>query len=172
MDKSLTQLKQQIKSNAAIQNALNWYEHLASRDQKVVKGIALIMSLALVFSWVWLPSVTAKNKAEKRFESALSFHEKMKSNAHYFSGAKQGNTSSNGSILSVVNNTAKAKGVQLKRFEPDGNGGLRIWLDQVSFDSAIDWLELLEKEKGLKVEQISLDKVKPGIVNIRATLNP
>jgi general secretion pathway protein M len=172
MDNLITKTKQQLKSNPAIQNAVNWYEHLAPRDQKVVKGLSLVITLALVFSWVWAPSVSSKHKAEKRFESALSFHEKMKSNAHYFSGSAQKIASNNGSILSIVNNTAKAKGVQLKRFEPDGNGGLRIWLDKVSFDSSIDWLELLEKEKGLKVEQISLDKVKSGIVNIRATLTP
>ena len=79
MDNVITQAKQQLKSNAAIQNAVNWYEHLAPRDQKVVKGLTLVIALALVFSWIWAPSVSSKDKAEKRFESALSLRPKVSS---------------------------------------------------------------------------------------------
>ena len=165
----LAQPIQQIKSHTLVQNSINWYEHLSPRDQKISKALAVIMCLAIVFSWVWMPSEQAKEKAQKRYESELTFHEKMKGSAHLFS-ANAGSSSAKGSILSIVNNTAKAKGIAMNRFEPDGNGGLRIWLDKVEFDSTIDWLELLESEKGLKVEQISIDKVNSGIANVRATL--
>jgi type II secretory pathway component PulM len=40
----------------------------------------------------------------------------------------------------------------------------------VSFDSSIDWIETLESQKGFKVEQISVDKVGAGTVNLRAVL--
>jgi len=38
----------------------------------------------------------------------------------------------------------------------------------VDFNKAIDWIETLEATKGITAEQINIEKVNPGIVNIRA----
>ena len=35
----------------------------------------------------------------------------------------------------------KPRGVELRRFEPDGSSRLRIWLDKAEFDSVIDWID-------------------------------
>jgi len=94
----------------------------------------------------------------------------MKENAYLFSNSGQTISEGGASILTTVNSTAKVKNIQLKRFEPDGKTSLRIWLDQVNFNALIDWLELLETTRGIKVEQISIDRVNSGIVNARAVL--
>lgn len=163
--------KRQLEQSALYISTKSWYEQLAERDQKIVKAISVIVVAALLFSWVWQPVMQGRAEAESRYVKELKFHNKMKENAYLFSQASSGaSTGTGGSILSTVNNTAKVKNIQLKRFEPDGDSGLRIWLDKVNFDAAIAWLELLETTRGITVEQISIDKVEPGIVNIRAVL--
>ncbi len=163
--------KQQIVSSSMYQGGSAWYSGLASRDQLMVKGLSAIIMIALLFVWIWQPSVDAKQKANQRFQSELSFHNKLKENAFLFNSGKAINQSSTGgSILSIVNNSAKAKNIVLKRFEPEGQDGLRVWLDRANFNSVIDWLETLESQKGISIEQISIDKVTPGLVNLRAVL--
>ncbi|MGR6873902.1 type II secretion system protein GspM [Pseudomonas sp. HK3] len=160
----------QVQKSTLYKSAHEWYSQLAARDQLIVKALLVFMLIALVFAWVWQPVVDGKVKAEKKFNTEMSFHKKIKENAHLFASSNAGVVTSGSSILTIVNSTAKVKNIQLKRFEPDGKTGLRIWLDQVNFNSVIDWLELLETTRGIKVEQISIDKVNSGIVNVRAVL--
>lgn len=171
MDKIILQLsliKNNVAKSSLIQPALNWHGALSIRDKKIVNGLGGLFVIALVFNLVWNPSYINKHKAQARLASEITFHNKLKENAYLFSSPAQ--SVNGGSILTTINTTAKAKGIQLQRFEPDGKQGIRIWLDQVSFDMAIDWIETLETDKNILIEQITVDKVSTGIVNIRAVL--
>lgn len=169
IDLDMEKLKSQITSTGSYQAAHTWYSALSERDKLIVKGLSILFAIALFASWIWQPMLKANQSAESKLASELKFHSFMKENAHKIS---KGNapTSGGGSILGTVNQLAKTKGIALKRFEPEGSNGLRVWLDKVEFNKAIDWLELLEAEKGIGVEQISIDKVNSGIVNIRVVL--
>jgi len=174
MASSMENLKQnirhQVEQSTLYKTVNNWYSQLAAKDQLIVKVLSICIFVALLFAWIWLPVANGYTQAMKDYQTEMKFHRKMKENAYLFASGDLSQASDGGSILSTVNNTAKVKNIQLKRFEPDGSNGLRIWLDQVDFNSVIDWLELLEATRGIKVEQISIDKVAPGIVNVRAVL--
>lgn len=170
MENLTSNAKRQLEQSSIYQGVNNWYSQLNRNDQTIVKTLAFIIALVLIYAWVWQPAVNAKASAKKSFNKEISFHESLKENAYRFNGGAAISKSSNGSILSTVSATAKAKGVELRRFEPDGSSRLRIWLDKAEFDSVIDWIEILEAEKGILVEQISLDKVSSGRVNVRAVL--
>lgn len=170
IDNLKANLRLQLHNSSIYKSANNWYGQLASKDQLIVKILLILVLIALVFAWVWQPVISGKEKAERKFNAEMSFHKKMKENAYLFSNSGQTISEGGASILTTVNSTAKVKNIQLKRFEPDGKTGLRIWLDQVNFNALIDWLELLETTRGIKVEQISIDRVNSGIVNARAVL--
>lgn len=170
IDNFKANIRLQVQKSSIFKSANEWYSQLAARDQLIVKALSVVMLLAIVFAWIWQPVVTGKEKAEKKFNTEMSFHKKMKENAFLFASGSSTQAVGGSSILTIVNTTAKVKNIQLKRFEPDGKTGLRIWLDQVNFNAVIDWLELLETSRGIKVEQISIDKVNSGIVNVRAVL--
>lgn len=158
-----------VKSIPSVEKAVNWYIQLPSRDALVVKTLSVLIILALIFTWIIQPITNSKKAAEKSLASELRFHDKLKQNAYLFKTGSKG-TVSKGSILSQVNSLAKVKNIQLKRFEPEGASGLRVWLEKVNFNSAIDWIETLGVERGITVEQISIDRVKSGVVNLRAVL--
>lgn len=160
-------LKGTFIKSSIVQSILNWHGALNINDRRVVHVIGGLFIAVLVFNLLWHPSQISKQKAQARLNSEISFHNKLKENAYLFS---TGSSSSNAadSILTLVNTTAKSKGIQLQRFEPDGKQGIRVWLDQVNFDKAIDWIETLEADKNILIEQITIDKVSSGIVNVRA----
>lgn len=170
MDNLTSNLKRQLEQSSIYQGVNNWYSQLNRNDQSIVKGLAFVIALVLIYAWIWQPSINAKEQAEKSFSKELSFHESLKENAYRFNSGAAVSQSRGGSILSTVSATAKAKNIELRRFEPDGATRLRIWLDKAEFDAVIDWIEILEAEKGILVEQISLDKVASGRVNVRAVL--
>lgn len=168
-----TQAQQKIRSNSTYQSANSWYQALSQRDARIVRVLASAIAVALVYLWVWVPAENYNNQAANKLMKETALHAFMKENAYKVSsGAGRSSVTSNRnqSILALINSTSKAKGVALNRFEPEGENGIRIWLDKVKFDSAIDWLDLLENERGIRVSQINIDRVEPGTVNLRAVL--
>ncbi len=161
-------LLQRLRSGQTYQAAETWYENQAPRDQAVIKGLAVLILCALFYSWIWVPVTRFPLTAENQFKAQMALHQKMKENAWRFKHASTGDASQ--SILAVVNSSARNQNIDLKRFEPEGENGLRIWLDDVRFNAAISWLSLLQNQYGIRASQISMDKSASGAVNVRALL--
>jgi len=69
-------------------------------------------------------------------------------------GGQQSKPASGGSLLSLVDRTAKSGGLgkALKRVQPDGDTKVRVWLEAASFDDLVRWLTALETRHGVHVE--------------------
>ena len=81
----------------------------------------------------------------------------------------QGETSSSGSVLTLVEVSAHAAGLKeaLSRVQPEGQGA-RLSFDQVGMDALLSWLADLEQRQGLQVTQLALDVTEAkGIVSAR-----
>ena len=74
------------------------------------------------------------------------------------------------SLLGLANTTAKPLQLEFKRFEPAGNNGLNLWLDNVAFDNVIRWLDQLDRQYGVRVAEIALERRADGLVNVRLML--
>ncbi|MAS25458.1 MAG: hypothetical protein CMI03_04395 [Oceanospirillaceae bacterium] len=164
------QLEEQVKGSSLWQTGAHWYLALPPRDQLVVKGVSLLLLVALVFVIVYAPLLKGRKGAEAALQKNLAVYNQLASNAGRF-GSSAAAATSGGSLLSVVTRQAKASGLSLSRYEQDGQG-LRIWLDDVSFDDAMTMLEALQSSAGVVANQVNVDKAdRPGVVDIRATLS-
>ena len=77
------------------------------------------------------------------------------------------------SLLSVTDSSARAAdlGPALKRVEPEGSNGVRVWLDNAAFDSFIGWLDVMASRYGADVDAITLERAEAvGRINARVTL--
>ena len=77
------------------------------------------------------------------------------------------------SLLSVTDDAARAAGLgaALKRVEPDGSTGVRVWLEDASFDSVIGWLHVMASRYGVDVDSASMERTAArGRVNARLSL--
>nr|VFK60344.1 MAG: general secretion pathway protein M [Candidatus Kentron sp. TUN]VFK62474.1 MAG: general secretion pathway protein M [Candidatus Kentron sp. TUN]VFK71879.1 MAG: general secretion pathway protein M [Candidatus Kentron sp. TUN] len=76
------------------------------------------------------------------------------------------------SLLIVVDNSAKKAGISqaVKRIEPIGEKGVRVWIEEVAFDDLLLWLGDL-RLKGIHSDNIAIEHRKvSGHVNTKATL--
>lgn len=163
------EMSAKLASNQQLQPAIQWYQALTTRDQAIVKGLAGFCVAALVFLLVYAPLIKDQGKLQNRLDRAVATYNKIAENAHKFGGA---GGSSGAPILSLVTQEARNQAITLSRYEQDGKG-LRVWVEKVSFDEGITWLENLNAKHGIRVSQINIDrKDNPGWVDIRATLTP
>lgn len=88
--------------------------------------------------------------------------------------AQGAQTNSDGNSLSKVEQAAVARGLRqnITSMEPDSNNGVRLSLEQVDFNSALSFLEGLQKQTGLRADTVVIDTVEdsPGVVNARLVL--
>jgi len=76
------------------------------------------------------------------------------------------------SLLIIVGSSAKKVGISqtMKRIEPIGEEGVRVWIEEVPFDDLLRWLGDL-RARGVHSDNIAIERRKtPGHVNTKATL--
>jgi general secretion pathway protein M len=75
------------------------------------------------------------------------------------------------SVLTIANQSARTLGLSFKRYEPNGERGVNLWLEQVPFDQVVRWLELLERDYGVTAVDFSASRRdEAGMVDVRLNL--
>jgi general secretion pathway protein M len=146
-----------------------WYSIQTLRDQKIIKAITAFIVLCFFIVIFVQPFLDKQEAYQARLNKSLSTYQLLASNAHKFQSQVSGKAS-NDPILAIVTQQAKRSGINLKRFEPDGDG-LRIWLEDAVFDDSIRWLEALNQKHNIQIKQINVERSEAsGLVDLRGTL--
>ena len=103
---------------------------------------------------------------EQSAEEAKQLQSKLKASGS--SGRTKGQ-----SLLGIIDRTAKTGklGKSVKRVQPDGQTKARVWMENASFDSMVNWLEKLQRQQGIRIVTSVIEKQdEPGLVNARLVL--
>lgn len=76
-------------------------------------------------------------------------------------------------LLGLIDRTAKQNKLasSLQKVQPEGQQGVRVWMEKAAFNNVVTWLDTLQYKHGLVVTDVSLDgQDVTGVVNVRALL--
>lgn len=143
------------------QQLIDRFNKLETRDRTALVVLTVFMLAVLFYVLVWSPIHGAVAAAKSQYEQQRELVAWMKSHeaearavgANLSSSGTAGVT---GSLYSLVNSMAGQKSLSLKRYEPDGDDKLRVWLESVPFNNFVVWLQALV-EKGIVISNISVD---------------
>jgi general secretion pathway protein M len=162
-----------VKNSDAAQRISAFYEKLALKDQQMVKILtAFVMFVVIIFGFV-IPASNYHSAAIHDYQKGVDTLSWMEANKAPFAGAQKAGAKRDPSqsLLSIANNSSKKFNISFKRYEPVGDDGLSLWLDDTVFNNMIVWLELLDKRHGIQVKEIAVDRQdKKGLVNVRLVL--
>ncbi len=154
-----------------------WLAGLESRERLMVLAAVGVLVILLVYALLLQPFY---NRHGKLRSSVAEQHETLQWMQQNAATVRQlrgsGQTASTGlggrSLLSVADASARSAGLgpALKRVEPEGSSGVRVWLDGAAFDSVVVWLDSLGTRYGVDVESITLEGGTNGRVKARLTL--
>ncbi|ASJ98317.1 MULTISPECIES: type II secretion system protein M [Shewanella] len=150
-------------------NIKTWWNGLVLREQQLVAACALVLVLGILYWGIWTPISQAEADAERNLTAQESTLNYVKQTANKIIGLKQagGQKGFSGSLSAVVTQSAKNYGLEITRMQPQGNK-IQIWMDEVPFDSLLDYLSDLVQQKGLSLESIDLAEGETqGFVNVR-----
>ncbi len=154
-----------------------WFAGLEPRERRLVTGGAIVLLLLLLYVLVWEPVVGAyrdlkADVAEQR--QTLAWMQQAAAQIRTLRGSGAGTARGLGgrSLLSVVDQSARQDGLgnYIKRIEPDGSKGVKVWLEGVAFDPMILWLGRLTRSYQVETTLITIEPQGGGRVNARLTL--
>ncbi len=158
--------------------ARRWYWSLPPRDRIVVNFVGFFLVFAMVYMLIWTPLRDSAEQSILKWQNKQSVLDWIRSNEATVRSASSANKVAGGinqrngqSLLTVVNSSAQRSNLALKRFEPDGDDKLRVWLENVSFNNAINWLNMLKNDFGISVSNISIEAHgAAGVVDVKIVL--
>jgi general secretion pathway protein M len=155
------------------------FDALPPNDRRAL----LIMSAAIAVTVLYF----SLNSSREYQQSALLHYQDARENSRWINlnlaqirsmagaASKPGAAPVGGSDASLINRattTAKPFGIVFKRFQPEGDTGLRLWIEAAEFDQLIRWTGALEQQQ-IVLEQLDVDKLdkQPGLVDARVLIS-
>ena len=160
-----------IKNSELFFKVSEAYFSLSSRDRLAVNVLAAFALLVIIIYGLLIPAYQYSAEAQQRYKDNLDALQWMQANQQKVKTLAAGNRRQPGqSLLGVANTTAKDYQLDFKRYEPAGDNSLNLWLENIVFDQLVLWLENLDKNYGIRIQEIAVDKQQQGRVNVRLVL--
>ena len=155
-----------------------WWQGLSPRDQRVLGGGALVVALLLLWALLIEPAQSARHSLQAQVQAAETDLAFMQQAAQQLSGLQSAGSShvfdrGGRSLLALADGSAgEARlGAAIKRIEPIAANRVNVWLEQANFDDVALWLEQLQRQFGVRVDELSLQRGSAvGQVDGRLTL--
>lgn len=156
-----------------------WFLSLTSRERTMVQYAGAVVAIFIVYLLIINPIATNYEKNKKNVATASETLAWMKSAAieikQLGGGAPTADRPKGKQFtLSMVDRSAKKAGLGsvMKRVQPEGESGVRVWFENAPFDELIKWLSVIEIKDGLSVNEINIEQAEStGLVNVRVFLD-
>jgi general secretion pathway protein M len=155
----------------------DWFLGLEPRERNMVAGGAAVLVLLFLYLMIWEPIAGGykelRNSVQEQQEM-LAWMRQASAQIKALRRSEGGGARGLGgrSLLAVVDQSARSGGLgnAIKRIEPDGSKGVKVWLEGVAFDPMILWLGKLTRSFRIEPTMITLEPIGSGRVNARLTL--
>jgi general secretion pathway protein M len=147
---------------------------MPAKDRKALLLLTLFVAIVILIYAVMLPADRYANNSAKLHQqraAILVWMQTHENEARKLQTQPKNTNTSGQSLLSLATQHAQSNNLSFKRFEPFAEGGLRVWLEDASFNSLLQWLTTLQQENGVLVKQVNIDRAtQAGKVNAKLEL--
>ena len=146
--------------------AVGWFVQRAPREQLLLAILAALALTTLLVGAVWRPMMAAR--AEARAD--IRAYDALIAQLRVAGTPAPGGSGVVGPASTRIANSAAMAGLSIRRLEPEG-ASTRVVIEEAEFAKVLPWLEAVERDAGLKVSELKLERrPAPGVVNVQLTL--
>lgn len=145
-----------------------WWQQLNIREQRLVLAMSVVISVFVLYGLIWQPlneKIASTQVKVERQQALLAWVEE--NTQRYQQAKRNGANNSGASLSSIVNRTSRSNNITITRMQPQGDD-LQVWIDEISFNQLLSWLEQLASRENLQVKNIDLSLAdQQGVVRVR-----
>ena len=134
----------------------DWFLALTQRERTMVQVAASVIAVFMFYLLVLDPISSNYTKNKKNVATATETLEWMRSAAREVKQLRGGHLQAEQPqgkqfILSTVDRSVRKAGLAtvMKRVQPEGDSGVRVWFENAAFDELVKWLDKVESKHGL-----------------------
>lgn len=151
------------------------WNKLSSSERRLAMAGGAVLGVLLLYLLVWSPLQKELGRLRVSVPEERAQLQQMRDQAAAIQPlrARIGSAPAPGMLVSVVDQSASARGVRgfISRLELDGSAGVSIVAEAMPFNNFISWLAELQDRHALVVESTSIDShITPGTVNVKMKL--
>lgn len=137
-----------------------WWHERNAREQLLLKGLAAVAALIILFQFVYAPIKSYRDGALASYQNATALLAEMEEGAARAAAAPlaEGSTDDGRSVRVVATELAREMGVTITRLSPSEEDGLTVWLDGTEGPLMFRWLLRLRDEHGVRVRRAAIHK--------------
>lgn len=157
----------------------DWWLARQPRERLILMLGGILVVATLLYLLVWEPlarertnlanRVKAQGKTLVWMQQASEQVKQLRTQSPNLT--KKANQSS---LMSIVDSSAKRSKIRkpIQRIEPEGKNGVKLWIENVAFDTLVRWLGEVERRYGVLVNRatITRNEETAGQVNSRLSL--
>lgn len=148
-----------------------WWASITPREQYLTMASATVIAIAILYWGIWTPLVDQVGESKKqltRAEATLNWTQD-KATLLLESGVAKPQ-SKGGNLRQIVNSSARRSGITFSRIV-NKSDNLEVWINDVDFDSFVEWLAKLSNQYDVAVLSADLTKSeRPGYVKVNRLL--
>jgi general secretion pathway protein M len=156
----------------------DWFESLDRRERIFVSGGALVVLVALLYAFVWIPldkSHANLRASVEAWDRSLAELRPLKGMQPAAGGSAVAPVNAQQTPVVIVDQTLRARGLDrsLKRSQPTTGTGIRVEFENVAFDDLVIWLGDLSAQYAMDVTSGSFstaNRAEVGRINATLTL--
>jgi len=142
-----------------------WYASKSKSDQRVLKALACLIVMMILYLGVWQPVSEYAQKQQQRAQQAQTLADWIATNRQALMSQQRAAANSGVSnsddgqpTIAKITNSAANFGITLSRLQPEADGSVSVSLEQQSFDGLMKWLAGIESEQGYLIDRASIDR--------------
>ncbi len=148
--------------------AVQWWDDRTSRERWLLGVLAAVAIIVGLDRLVWHPLAAARTAALAEIARDDRIAAQLRVAGPDVARIAAART---GTLSTLVTDRAAKAGLTIARIEPQGVN-VAVSLDGVGFDPLIDWLAALDRDAGVSVVELKVDRrPDPGIVTAQVTLS-
>ena len=140
-----------------------YLEKLNDRERKMVYAAALGIAIFLPYQLIWAPLMNAVQDRHERVakqQSDLIWMQSKLADVRALASASNKTAGSRQSIYGTVERTARQQFKGDIRVQQEGKEGIRVQINNVSFDELITWLDTLSYQHQVFVKDFKVENEK------------
>jgi general secretion pathway protein M len=149
------------------------WKALPTNDQRALAMLSLFLGGLFIVFGLYRPahSYFENSRAEAETSRELAaWIDSQRPQLERLERNTGGSSQAQGTLLQRVTAAAENHRVTIKRFEPEGDGRIRLWIDEARYQDLQPWLNNLLQQRFI-IRSVSVDALaEEGMVSARLTL--
>ena len=140
-----------------------YWQNLSIREQRLLIITSIFLLTIGIYLLAWKPLNTEAELNQTRIIALQKQYSEMQSIAQRINAISTHTSTSkikdNGAMLSLIERTATQRQLRaaIQKIQPEANLSVRLWVEDIPFDTMLSWFNHLLVENNIVVSEINVD---------------